>query len=135
MPHIARLTLTLALCATTVASVAAQDAPPAGAFRAVHLVSFTPREVALLQEWIADMNATIAKLGHKEVRYRLFKVTGKQSGKYDFMWESSWPSGDVYNTIHRSPEWKAVAGRHPGLDAITKDEIYNRYVELTSDRR
>lgn len=134
MKHLRFFALSVFL-ATTIVTVAAQEPPPAGAFRAVHLVSLTPQQVAALQAWMADMNAVIAKAGHKEVRYRVYKVTGKQSGKYDFMWESVWPSGDVYLKIHNLPEWKSVADRHPGVNELTKDEIYNRYVEVTPAKR
>jgi hypothetical protein len=84
---------------------------------------------------MADLNAVMAKAGHMEIRYRLYKVTGKQTGKYEYMWESSWPSGEVYTKIHNSPEWRAVAERHRGLDAVMKDEIYNRYLEVTPEGR
>jgi hypothetical protein len=118
-----------------VISAAAQEAPPAGAFKAVHLTNLTPQQVAALSAWMADMNAVIAKAGHPDIGYRLYKVTGTQVGKYEYMWESSWPSRDVYTKIHNSPEWKVVAERHPGLDGIMKDEIYNRYVEVLPQRR
>jgi hypothetical protein len=129
------LTLAALVLAMVVLSAAAQEPPPARAFKAVHLTNLTPQQVAALQGWMADMNAALAKSGHPEIRYRLYKVTGKQDGKYEYLWESSWPSGDVYTKVHKSPEWKAVAERHPGIDALLKDEIYNRYVEVTSETR
>jgi hypothetical protein len=112
----------------------AQEPPPSGPFRAVHLVSLTPQQVTTLQAWMAEMNAFIDKTGHKDVRYRLFRVVGKQAGKYDFMWESSWPSGAVYQKIHSMPEWKEIGGKHPEVSEVLKDEIYNRYVEVTTSR-
>jgi hypothetical protein len=129
------LTLPAVVLGIVVISAAAQEPPPAPAFKAVHLTNLTPPQVAALQAWMADMNAVIAKGGHADIGYRLYKVTGTQAGKYEYMWESSWPSGDVYATIHNSPEWKAVAGRHPGLEALMKDEIYNRYVEVMPEKR
>ena len=108
-----------------------QDATPKGAFKAVHLVNLkTPADVATLQSAIADMNTAIAKAGAKDVRYRLYKVTGTQAGIQAYMWESSWPSGEVYDKVHKSAEWIAASKKHP-LDAVTTDEIYNRYVEVT----
>jgi hypothetical protein len=131
MRHLRSFALAAALVATTGSTPAAQEPTPAGAFKAVHLVSLTPQQVAALLSWMADMNAAIAKAGHKDVRYRLYKVTGKQAGKYEFMWESSWPSGDVYAKIHNRPEWKSIADKHSaGLSDLLKDEIYNRYVEV-----
>ncbi len=136
MMHLRSLALLVAVGVVTIASVtAAQENPPAGAFKAVHLVNFTPEQVAVVQAWMTDINAVLQKAGHKDVRYRLYKVTGKQVGRYEFMWESSWPSGDVYTKVHTSPDWKAVADKHPGLEALMKDEIYNRYVEVMPGKR
>jgi hypothetical protein len=134
MTHLRSLALVVPLLVWTFAPVAAQDPPPAGAFRAVHLVNLTPQQVAALQGWMADINAVINKAGRKDVRYRLYKVTGKQAGPYEYMWESSWPSGDVYRKIHDDPGWKAVADKHPSVNELLKDEIYNRYIEVTEKR-
>ena len=125
-----RLSVLAALLAATPFAGLAQEAAPAEGFKAVHLTSLNPQQVAALQAWMRDINTAIEKAGHKEVRYRLYKVAGKQSGKYEYMWESSWPSGQVYKKVHDSPEWKAVASKHAGLDELLKDEIYNRYVEV-----
>ena len=135
MRHLKSLAIAAALAATTTIAATAQEAPPAGAFKAVHLVNLTPQQVAALQAWMADMNAAIAKAGHKEVQYRLYKVTGKQAGKYEFMWESWWPSGAVYTKVHDNPAWKLVAEKHPVVNELLKDEIYNRYVAVTPEKR
>jgi hypothetical protein len=130
MTYFRLLVLAAVLLAAAPSSGLAQEAPPTEAFKAVHLTTFTPQQVAALQAWMRDINAAIEKAGHKDVRYRLYKVTGKQSGRYEYLWESSWPSGQVYKAVHDSPEWKAVGSKHPGLDQLLKDEIYNRYVEV-----
>ena len=131
MTYFRLLVLGTALLAAAPPSGLAQEAPPTEAFKAVHLTTMTPPQVAALQAWMKDINAAIAKAGHKDVRYRLYKVTGKQSGKYDYLWESSWPSGQVYKVVHDSPEWKAVGSKHPGLEQLLKDDdVYNRYVEV-----
>jgi hypothetical protein len=135
MRHLKSCAIVAALVATIGIAAAAQEPPPAGAFRAVHLVNLTSQQVAALQAWMADMNAVLTKEGHKEVRYRLYKVIGKRAGEYEFMWESSWPSGAVYTKVHDNPAWKSVEERHPGVSELTKNEIYNRYVDVTSQRR
>jgi hypothetical protein len=119
----------------TLVSAGAQEAPPAQAFKAVHLTNLTPEQLAALQAWMADMNAAMAKVGHAEIRYRLYKVIGKRAGTYQYLWESSWPSGEVYTKIHNSPEWRAVTERHPGIGAVLRDETYNRYVEVMPEQR
>lgn len=135
MTHLRSLALVVAVAVVTVASAAAQEKPPAGAFKAVHLVNLTPQEIATVQAWMTDINAVLQKAGHRDIRYRLYKVTGKQAGKYEFLWESAWPSGEVYTKIHNSPEWKIVADKHSAVNALMKDEIYNRYVEVMPGKR
>lgn len=110
----------------------AQDAPPPGPFKAVHLVNLkSPDDVAALQAAIADMNKVVARMAQSSIRYRLYKVAGKQAGTYAYMWESSWPSGDVYEKVHKSTEWTSAMTKHPKMEAILKEEVYNRYVEVT----
>jgi hypothetical protein len=36
--------------------------------------------------------------------------------------------------VHSSPEWMNVGGKHPGVSALTKDEIYNRYIEVLPEK-
>ena len=83
-----------------------------------------------LQATIADLNAVVAKAGFSDTRYRLFKVTGTQAGTYNYLLESSWPGGDAYDQVHKSPEWREAAQKHPDFQRITKDQVYNRYVEV-----
>jgi hypothetical protein len=104
MSHFRSVALAAALLVMTVGAVTPQEPTPCGAFKAVHLVNLTPQQVAALQAWMADMNAAIDKTGHKDIRYRLYKVIGKQAGRYEHMWESSWPSGEAYDKIHSSSE-------------------------------
>jgi len=134
MAYLRVFTVAAILIVTMASSAVGQEPPPAGAFKAVHLVNLTPQQVATLQAWMADMNAAMTKAGHKDVRYRLYKVIGKKAGEYDFMWESSWPSGAVYEKIHSLPEWKTIGSRYPGLSELTKVETYNRYGEVAAGR-
>lgn len=132
MRHVRSLVPQLFLLATFGATVLAQDPPPKEAFKAVHLVNLkSPADVAALQASLADINKVVANAGYRDVRYRLYKVIGKQAGAYAYLWESSWPGGEVYAKVHQSAEWSAASKKHPELDVLMKDEIYNRYVEVS----
>ncbi len=133
MMHPKWIVLDLVLAATlgTVA-LHAQEPPPKEAFKAVHLVTVTPAQEATLLAALADMNTVIAQAGHPEIRYRLYKVTGKQVGNYSYMWESSWPSGAVYDEVHKTPAYQAATEKHPEMNELMKNEVYNRYVEVTT---
>ena len=136
MMHVKWIVLDLMLAATlgTVA-LHAQEPPPKEAFKAVHLVTLTPAQEATLLAALADMNTVIAQAGHPEIRYRLYKVTGKQVGNHNYMWESSWPSGAVYDELHKSPAFQAATKKHPEIEELMKNEVYNRYVEVTTAKR
>jgi quinol monooxygenase YgiN len=136
MVHAKWIVPDLVLAATLVTvALHAQEPPPKEAFKAVHLVVLTPAQEATLLTALADMNKSIAQAGHPEVRYRLYKVTGKQAGNYSYMWESSWPSGAVYDQVHNSPAFQAATKKHPEMDDLMKTEVYNRYVEVTNAKR
>ena len=51
-----------------------------------------------------------------------------------YMWESSWPSGAVYDEVHKTPAYQAATEKHPEMDELMKTEVYNRYVEVTAAR-
>ncbi len=109
----------------------AQEPAPKEAFKAVHLVTLTSADLAALLASLADVNAAVAEAGHPEIRYRLYRVVGKQAGNYNYMWESSWPSGAVYDRVHQSPAFQAATKKSPDMERLMKNETYNRYVEVT----
>ena len=124
--------LLLMLCATP---AAAQEAPPSSAFRAIHLMELTDSEAETVQTALADFNSVLAKMGYADIRYRLYKVFGPQAGRYNYLWESVWPSGQIYQKVHDSAEWVSVAERNSALNALMKDELYNRFVEVAPLKR
>jgi hypothetical protein len=131
-----RLFATPLFLVLVLAAAVAQEAPPKDAFKAVHLVNVTSAsDVAELQSMIADMNAAVAKAGYPNIRYRLFKVFGTQAGTYNHLLESSWPGGEAYDRVHKSAGWLAAAQKHPEFARITKDQVYNRYVEVLPTKR
>jgi hypothetical protein len=114
-----------------IGTLAAQDAAPKGTFKTVHLVTLAPTEEATLTAALAEINAAVAKAGHAEIRYRVYKVTGKQAGNYNYMWEAAFPSGAVYDSVHQNPAFQAAIQKHPEFDRLRNNEVYNRYVEVT----
>jgi hypothetical protein len=113
----------------------AQEPAPQQAFKTVHLVTLTDAEASTLSTALGDVNAAVAQAGHPEVRYRLFKVAGKQAGSHSHVWEASWPGGAVYDKVHASPAVKAAIAKHPVVEELRKNEVYNRYVEVTAAKR
>ena len=130
--------LVLALAATLGTTLLLAQTPgpsPSEEFKAVHLVSLTASQKSSLLTALADVNAAVAQAGHAGIRYRLYKVTGKQDGKYTHMWESTWPSGDIYDQVHKSAAFEAATKKHPEIEELMKEEVYNRYVEVTARKR
>ena len=130
-----RIALLLVLSAVLGTIVLAQEAPPKEPFRTVHLVALaSAAEAAVLQAALEDVNAVMAQAGHPDVRYRLYKVVGEQAGPYNYLWESSWPGGEAYDKVHKSQEFIAVWKKHPEVETLMKNEVYNRYVEVPTKR-
>lgn len=135
MKRLQRIALPVVLFALIGTSALAQDAPPAGPFRTVHLFAMTSdADVAVLQAALEDANAVVTRAGYPDVRYRLYKVAGTQAGPHNYLMESSWPSGEAYDKVHKSEAWTAAWKRHPKVESLLKGEVYNRYVEVPSKR-
>jgi hypothetical protein len=115
--------------------IGAQEPAPEGAFKTVHLVTLAPADASALMAALADVNTALDTAGHTDIRYRLFKVTGKQAGSYNYLWEASWPSAAVYEAVHKHPAFEAATKKHPEIDHLRSKEIYNRYVEVRPAKR
>ena len=63
----------------------AQDQPPEGPFKTVHLVTLDAAQEAKLTGTLAQFNAAIAKAGYPNAQYRLYKIAGKQQGPYSHL--------------------------------------------------
>ncbi len=115
------------------AAAFAGAAPPKGpALRTVHL--FSPGSVhdeRLLLSLLQDLNATFARLGHSDVRYRLWKAEGAEGGKPELMYESTWPSREVYDKVHKEADYLKLLDKYrPFLQRVLKGEVYTTYVEV-----
>jgi hypothetical protein len=77
-----------------------------------------PVDNARFHSRLAEINAAVAKAGHAEIRYRVHKVTGKQAGNYNYMWEAAFPSGAVYDSVHQNPAFRAAIQKHPEFDRL-----------------
>ena len=132
-----RIAIRLSLAAALAATIMAQnDALPDGPFKTHHLLNLPVdvTEGAFLSA-LSDMNQALAKAGCSTCRYVLFKVHGQQSGPYSYMWEAAWPGSAIYLKVHRDPGYQAALNRHPELDKLMKNEIYNRYVEVAPAKK
>jgi hypothetical protein len=101
-------------------------------FKAVHLfnVASGAAEADLLRA-LDEMNQVIAKAGHPESRYRVWKVQGDQQGSQAYLFESNWPDRAVYAKVHDDPSYKRAFERlQPAIEASMKDHVYNRYLEV-----
>ena len=123
------------LMAVTLGAVVlhAQEPRPTEAFKTVHLVTLTPAQEATLLAALADVNASVAQAGHPDIRYRLYKVTGRQAGNFSHMWESSWPSGAVYRSS--SPESIIPGGdKETSTAGRTDEDRHLQSIRRSGDR-
>ncbi len=110
----------------------ASTAEKGPAIKSVHLLNL-PSDVseADVAEALGKLNVAVAEAGYPEAGYRLWKVTGEQSGEYAYLWEGVWPSQDEYDVIHSGESWQA-AFEAEVFEALRWQQVYNRYVEIPS---
>ncbi len=120
----------LILASAVAQNAKAPDTVPNEPFQAVHLISIPPSGEKAVMADLADVNAAIAKAGCPSCVYHLWKVTGTQTGVYNYIRISSWPGRDVYVKVHDSADYKAAVGKHPEVEPFYHAQVYNRYVEV-----
>jgi hypothetical protein len=117
--------------AVATAAVAQQNpAPPAGPFRAVHLMNMTAEQEAKYMAFVRDANQQFAKLGCAACAYHVYKVGAAGGGKYNHMQVSEWPGRDVYVKLHTDANFRAIDKKHPIRAEVEKTEFYDRFVEV-----
>jgi hypothetical protein len=107
--------------------------PPAGpAYRTIHTFSLkSAQEEKQLISTLGELNGVLAKLGFSKVRYRLWKIQGAAEGLSGYMYESTWPSLEVYDRVHKQAAYRKVLEKNlPFLREVLKNEIYDKLVEL-----
>jgi len=112
------------------ADLGAADPPKTPAYKTVHV--FTPGSIhdeKLLFALLQEFNAVFARLGSPGVRYRLWKAVGTEGDKAELMYESSWPSREVYDRIHKEKEYRALLEKYlPFLRQVLKNEVYTGWL-------
>ena len=90
--------------------------------------SITEADVAAA---VREVNSAVAEAGYPDAGYRLWKVTGEQSGEYMYLWEGNWPNMEAYRSIHDHPAWLAAFGRNQSVFGVLAEaQVYNRFIEL-----
>lgn len=108
------------------------SAPAGPAFRTVHTFSLcSAQEEGRLLSVLQEFNHVLARLGFTGVRYRQWKIQGAAAGLSGYMYESTWPSLEVYDRVHREAAYTKVLEKNlPFLREVLKNEIYDKLVEL-----
>jgi hypothetical protein len=114
--------------ATAFLSAAAPPKEPA--YKTVHM--FTPGSIhdeKLLLSLLEEFNATVARLGAPGVRYRLWRAVGTEGDKAELMYESTWPSREVYDRVHKEKEYVSLLQKYlPFLRQVLKGEVYTGWL-------
>jgi hypothetical protein len=111
------------------------DVPPDQPFQTVHLINMpSPEAEKTMLAAVTDLNAAIAKAGCPKCIYHLWKVTGTQAGKFNYLWNSNWPGRDVYVKVHNSDAYQAATKKHEAIEKFMESQVYNRYVEVTAGK-
>ncbi len=115
-------------------AASAAAGPAAGsALLALHRYNPTSDEAHLrFTEWLGELNAAVAAAGHPETQYRAWRVTGEQSGPYEYLFGSLWADRATYDHVHQSEGYLAVMAEveAAGMEPI-REEVYNQYVPVS----
>ncbi len=83
-------------------------------------------------EALRQINHAISDSGRPNAGYRLWKVSGDQTGDYEYLWEGVWPDKLTYDAIHESQAyqqaWEKALG--PVYQRIDESQVYHRFVEI-----
>jgi len=127
--NLALLAAIVVLALGTAASFRGAAPPKGPAYKTVHV--FTPGSVndeKLLLSLLEEFNSTIARLGVPSVRYRLWKAVGSGGDKAELMYESTWPSREVYDRVHKEKEYVDLLKKYlPFLRQVLKGEVYTAW--------
>ena len=129
--HLAVLISVIVLPLGSATAFLAAAAPPKEpAYKTVHV--FTPNSVhdeKLLLSLLGELNAVVSRLGAPGVRYRLWKDVGTDGDKAELMYESTWPSREVYDRVHKDKEYVSLLQKYlPFLRQVLKGEVYTGWL-------
>jgi hypothetical protein len=136
------ITRVATLCACLLAIVAFVHVPSssespaiASALKSHHLFNLPEGMTeAVLAGALQEINHAIAESGHPDAGYRLWKVTGEQSGEYSYLYEGVWPDQATYDAIHESESWNQAVERHGSTFVpVFESHVYNRFIEIPTD--
>ncbi len=108
-------------------------APASGpTFLALHL--YNPASDDAHQQFLTfldELTQAVASAGHPETRYRVWKVTGEQTGDHGYLFGSLWADRATYDAVHEHDAYKAVMTpfEESGIEPF-EAEVYNRYTAL-----
>lgn len=128
------LLTTAAVASVLVVSVGTRHlaAGPEPALKSLHLLNL-PASIteADFVAALSAMNAAIAEAGYPHAGYRLWKVTGDQTGDFAYLFEGNWPNQEAYDIIHSHAAYEAAGERLGSFwKPVMEAQVYNRYVEI-----
>jgi hypothetical protein len=128
-----KIVAALVLCGfLTLTPAPAQSPTNDPEFKTVHLLNFkSPDGEQKLLSILREFNDLFVKLGHPQIRYRVWKVAAEPRGRTRYLWESTWPSRALYQKVHNLPEYRTTFDRlSPQIAQLMSDHIYDQYLEL-----
>ena len=76
-------------------------------------------------------SAAIARAGHPETRYDLWRITGQAQGPFTHLFGSLWASPKAYEEVHAHPAHQAFMKEYGGtLEKLLTRSMSNRYDRL-----
>jgi hypothetical protein len=80
-------------------------------------------------------NEAIAKAGCPECIYHLWKASGTENGRYNYIMISHWSGSAMYLKVHNDPGYATASGMFLALRSVVQEEVYNRFEEVSPATR
>ena len=110
---------------------AIQEGTNQAGFTTAHYFNLEPSDEAKLLTFMQDFNQLFTKLGYPNVKYRLWRITNDTTAQRSYRWDAVWPNRAAYDKVHQDESYKKLLEKHrPAFDALVKDHLYYRLVEV-----
>jgi quinol monooxygenase YgiN len=101
-------------------------------FLSVHVFNLASAEAETqLVGMLNEFNEAVTAAGHPETRYRVWKVTGEQTGEHAYVFGSGWADRATYDAVHEHADYKALQEKHrEAYERLMGEQVYNHYERI-----
>jgi len=106
------------------------EEPIGESIKFIQLINIRPdADEAALINIFNEFNGVIAELGHKNIKYQIWKIKNNEEKekKYTYLIEVTWPDQTTRSTIENSKQYQAIIEKYGEFMAMTIIDLYNQH--------